>query len=305
VGTDFQVSDLFFNPRFGINYKFFRELNAFFSLARVTREPRLKDYYDAAESSGGAVPQFQQDSLGVFNFNQPFVKPETMNDFELGASYNSNGISLSLNFFYMLFDNEIVKNGQLDRFGQPITGNAKRTVHQGVEFSGAFKFADSFELFGNASYSRNKIEEGSTFIEYNLTDTTTAITELKLDGNRITGFPDFLVNFGISFNESGFYFKLSGKYVGEFFSDNYDKSLKSYLDLYPGFVSYDDNKNEAYFITDFIGSFEFKLFKALSPTKVFIHINNIFDNLYSAYAIGNQFFPAAERSFLAGVQIGL
>ncbi|MGE5811217.1 MAG: TonB-dependent receptor, partial [Ignavibacteria bacterium] len=170
VGTDFQVSDLFFNPRLGFNYKFFTELNAFFSFARVTREPRLKDYYDAAESSGGAVPQFQQNTSGEFDFDEPFVKPETMNDFELGASYNSKDILLSVNLFYMLFNNEIVKNGQLDRFGQPITGNAKRTVHQGIEFAGSFKFADSFELFGNAAYSRNEIEKGSAFIEYNVTD---------------------------------------------------------------------------------------------------------------------------------------
>ncbi len=305
VGTDFQVSGLFFNPRFGLNYKFFPELNAFFSFARVTREPRLKDYYDAAESSGGAVPQFKQNASNGFNFDEPFVKSETMNDFELGASYNSNDISLSLNLFYMLFNNEIVKNGQIDRFGQPITGNAKRTVHQGIELSGAFKFADSFELFGNASYSRNKIEEGSAFIEYNLTDTTTSITELKLDGNRITGFPDFLANLGISFNNGGFYLKLSGKYVGDFFSDNYAKNLKTYLNLYPGFVSYDDNQNESYFVMDFIGSYEFKFFNSLSPAKIFFQVNNIFDNLYSAYAIGNQFFPAAERSFLAGLQIGL
>ncbi len=305
VGTDFEISDLFFNPRFGINYKFFPELNAFFSFARVTREPRLKDYYDAAESSGGALPQFQQNPSGEFDFDEPFVKPENMNDFELGALYNSKDISLSLNFFYMLFNNEIVKNGQLDRFGQPITGNAKRTIHQGIELAGTYKFGNSFEFFGNTSYSGNEIEKGSTFIEYYMTDTSTAVAELKLDGNRITGFPDFLANFGISYNKSGLYLKLSGKYVGDFFSDNYDTNLNSYLNNYPGFVSYDDNKNEAYFVMDFIGSYEFALFNSLSPSKIFFHINNIFDSFYSAYAIGNQFFPAAERSFLVGVQLGL
>jgi iron complex outermembrane receptor protein len=305
VGTEFEISDVFFNPRFGINYKFLPELNTYFSFAIVTREPRLKDYYDAAESSGGAFPQFQQNPSGEFNFDEPFVKSETMNDFELGTSYTSKDISLSLNLFYMLFNDEIVKNGQLDRFGQPITGNAERTVHQGIELTGTFRFADSFELFGNASYSRNEIEKGSTFIGYNQTDTTSAVAELKLDGNRITGFPDFLANFGISFNKSGLYLKLYGKYVGEFFSDNYDEYLKSYLDIYPGFVSYDDNKNEAYIVMDFIGSYEFTIFNSLSPAKVFLHINNIFDNLYSAYAIGNQFFPAAERQFLIGLQLGL
>jgi iron complex outermembrane receptor protein len=34
-------------------------------------------------------------------------------------------------------------------------------------------------------------------------------------------------------------------------------------------------------------------------------VNNIFDNLYSAYAIGQEFFPAAERNFIAGIQISL
>ena len=35
----------------------------------------------------------------------------------------------------MLFENEIVKNGKVDRFGQPITGNVDQTTHTGVEIS--------------------------------------------------------------------------------------------------------------------------------------------------------------------------
>lgn len=305
LNNEFEMSDLFINPRLGINYKFMPSLNAFISFARVTREPRLKNYYDAAESSGGAVPQFEQNTNGTFDYDSPFVLPETMNDIELGTTYNSDNFSLSLNLFYMIFDNEIVKNGQLDRFGQPITGNAKRTLHQGVELSGSAGLFNSIQLFANVSYSRNKIEEGSTFIEFDDTDSTTAIRELKLDGNRITGFPDLLANFGISFNQSGLFLQLSGKYVGEFFSDNYDENLNSYLNSYPGFLSYSDNKNEAYFVMNFIGGYEFFFMDTLSPAKIFVHVNNIFDNLYSAYAIGKEYFPAAERNFLIGLHVGL
>ena len=39
--------------------------------------------------------------------------------------------------------------------------------------------------------------------------------------------------------------------------------------------------------------------------KFIVQVNNIFDNLYSAYAIGKEFFPAAERNWLAGIQVGL
>ena len=86
VGTEFAISDLFFNPRIGINFKPINPLNIYLSFARVSREPRLKNYYDAAESSGGAVPQFEFNPDGTYNYDKPLVQPETMNDIELGAA---------------------------------------------------------------------------------------------------------------------------------------------------------------------------------------------------------------------------
>ena len=298
VGTDFAISDLFFNPRIGINFKPISPLNIYFSFARVSREPRLKNYYDAAESSGGDVPQFEQNPDGSFDFSKPLVQPETMNNIELGAALNGEDYSLTLNLYYMLFNDEIVKNGQLDRFGQPVTGNVDKTVHAGVELSFIYRFfKDRFKLFGNGTFSRNTIEVGRYFMdEENFID---------LSGNRISGFPDYMANLGLAFNYNGWYFRWSGKYVGKFFSDNYDNNLNLYLESNPGFVSYTDNVNDAYFVSDFYSSYEFYLLSALTPWKIFIQVNNIFDNLYSANAIGKEFFPAAERNFIAGIQIGL
>jgi iron complex outermembrane receptor protein len=298
VGTDFSVSNVFFNPRLGINYKPVNPLNIYFSYAHVSREPRLKNYYDAAESSGGAVPQFEQNPDGSYDFSKPLVQPETMNDFEVGASLLGENYSVTLNLFYMLFDDEIVKNGQLDRFGQPVTGNVDRTVHMGAEISGLVKlWNERFELFGNLTVSKNTIEEGKFFLEND--------NSIDLSGNRISGFPDLMSTFGLVFNHEGFYLRWTGKYVGEFFSDNYDENLNLYLEQFPGFVSYTDNVNDAYFVSDVYASNEFDVINALTPWKVYIQVNNVFDNLYSAYAIGKEFFPAAERNFLAGVQIGL
>ncbi|MBK9099681.1 MAG: TonB-dependent receptor [bacterium] len=298
VGTDFSITNTFLNPRVGINFKPIQPLNIYFSFARVSREPRLKEYYDAAESSGGEVPQFQVNADGSYNFDEPLVKPETMNDFELGAAWNEDNLSITLNFFYMLFKDEIVKDGQVDRFGQPTTGNVDRTVHIGAELSAIMKlWNDRIELFGNATFSKNTIEEGGFFIDEQ--------NSIDLSGNRISGFPDMLANVGVAINHSGFYLRLTGKYVGEFFSDNYDNRLTSYLTQYPGFVDYADNLNEAYFVSDVFLSYEFSLLNFLTPWKVYLQVNNIFDNLYSAYAIGKEFFPAAERNWLAGVQVGL
>jgi iron complex outermembrane recepter protein len=77
------------------------------------------------------------------------------------------------------------------------------------------------------------------------------------------------------------------------------------LQTNPGFIDYSDNLNDAYFSADFFFSYDFQVFESLSASKIFLQINNIFDNLYSAYAIGKEFFPAAERNYLIGIQIGL
>lgn len=297
LGNDFTISDLFVNPRLGVNYKFNENQNAFISLARVTREPRLKNYYDAAESSGGEIPQFELNSDGTYNYDSPLVKPETMNDLELGLSHQSNNLTINLNLYYMLFENEIVKNGKVDRFGQPITGNVNWTTHTGIEFSFILKPFDYFEIFGNASYSRNTIRKGKHYLSEN--------ESIDISGNKISGFPDFLSNLGVQFQYSNIMLKLNAKYVGEFYSDNFDNNLKDYLISFPAFVDYVDNKNEAYFVVDFYGSYELNLFNGLTNSRFFLQVNNIFDNLYSAYAIGKEYFPAAERNFIAGIQLGL
>jgi len=303
VGTDFTVQNTFLNPRFGINYKYMDNGSIYFSFARVSREPRLVNYYDAAESGGGSKPQFSLNPDSNYNFNDPLVHPETMNDFELGASYETGNLLLTANLYLMVFNNEIVDNGQLDRFGEPMTGNVKSTLHEGVELSAIYKYA-IFTVFGNATFSKNYIKEGNNYISYQK-DTITYISSINMSGNSIGGFPEILLNLGISYNKDNLYLKLNGKYSGAFYSDNYGNNLATYLAEYPGFVTYSDNKNDPWFSADFFASYSCKLFNGLNDSKVFFQINNIFNRLYSSGAIGAEFYPAAERNFIAGINLGL
>lgn len=297
IGNDFSLSNLFLNPRLGINYKINHLQNMFLSFARVSREPRLVNYYNAGESSGGEVPQFEQNADGSYNFERPLVHPETMNDLEFGTSVYGDNYTITLNLFYMVFDNEIVKNGKVDIFGQPVTGNIPVTVHKGIEFSGSFLPANGVTIFANATYSKNKINEGNYFIDAN--------NSINLSGNNISGFPEFLANIGLKYENEHVYFQLKGKYVGKFYSDNYSDNLNNYLTKFPGFVGYSDNINDAYFNTDIFAAFKVRIFDSLDDSKIFLQVNNLFDKLYSANAIGGEFFPAAERNFLVGLKIGL
>lgn len=297
VNTNFEINDLFINPRLGFNYKFNETTSAYGAFARVTREPRLKNYYDAAESSGGAAPQFELNANGSYDFESPLVQPETMNSIEAGTNYNSENLSLNANVFYMMFNDEIVKQGQVDRFGQPVTGNIDKTIHAGIELSGTAKVNDNLELTLNGSYSKNYISEGYEYLG--------GKDKINLADNRISGFPDITFNAILKFNYENFTAQFFAKYVGDFYSDNYDKNLESYLNQYPGFVDYNDNKVDAYFTANLIAGYETSLGDFFKKVKVYLQVNNLFDNLYAAYAIGKEFFPAAERNFITGIKLGL
>jgi len=302
VNNNFSIDDLYFNPRFGINYRYSPDWNFYFSFARVTREPRLKNYYDAAESSGGAVPQFETKPDGSYDFSKPLVKPETMNNFEFGSSFSKENLSASLNLFYMLFNDEIVKRGQVDRFGQPITGNMERTIHYGLEGTFSLKHNDIIELTLNGSLSKNYISSGAAYFYNKKTGST---VKLDLSGNRISGFPDVTINAILKINYENLLVQLTGKYVGSFFTDNYDNKLADYLKIYSKVADYTDNKVDAYFVANFYASYNLFINSYLKNIKLYMQINNIFDNLYAAYGIGKEFFPAAERNYLFGVKIGL
>lgn len=305
LGNDFSISHLFFNPRVGINYKFDETKSAYATYARVSREPRLNDYYNAVESSGGAVPQFDVKSDGTYDFKKSLIKPETMNSFDIGYLLNEKEYQLNLNFFYMSFENELVKNGRLDIFGAPMMGNAEKTVHSGIEFSSSIKPMEDLLIIINATYSQNKINNASSFITYYDSLWTPFVDNLSLNGNSIGGFPDFLANASIRYSLNNFYFQVDGKYVGKFFSDNYGKRLNDYLEKNPNYFDYTDNVNDASFVLNFFSSYELNLFNTPTKSKLFLQINNVFDTYYSMYAIGKEFFPAAERNFVAGLQLGI
>lgn len=300
VGNDISIDDLYFNPRFGLNYKFNNKLSSFISYARVTREPRLKNYYDAAESSGGATPQFEQNSDGSYNFDNPLVKPETMNDIELGIRYSIDKFTLSANMFYMIFNDEIVKKGQLDRFGQPVTGNVDKTIHSGIEISGNYNISKYFDFIFNSSYSRNYISDGFAYI-----NADNGLAAINLKDNSISGFPELTMNAILRGNYKGLQFQLSGKYVGDYFSDNYDNNLKTLLKQYPGLTGYDDNNVESYFVTNFLVAYNLKLVKTFNSVRIFAQVNNLFDELYASHASGGDFYPAAERNILVGIKLGM
>jgi iron complex outermembrane receptor protein len=287
IGTEFTRPYNFLNPRIGINYNFNEQLNVFANFSRTSREPRLKNFYDAAEAStpeswGAIVPQFEINPDSTYNFDKPVVYPETLNDYELGVAYRNGGWRAGVNFFYMDFKNEIIKQGQLDRFGQPITGNAERTLHTGIELLAGARIFSKLTLSGNLMLSRNELKEYAIYAG----DGSRQI----LDGNPIAGFPNTLANGRLTFADFGLTASLAMQYVGKQYTDNFKN---------------EQNTVDPYTVFNGMMGYTFTRGSMLGGLSLQLHIQNLFDKLYIMHGEGEEFFPAAERQVFLNVKYEL
>ncbi len=284
IDTDFTRPYYFLNPRLGMYYRLHRHFDAFASVARTSREPRLKNFYDAAEAStpaswGAVLPQFEIDRRGGFNFDKPLVKPETLHDYELGLIYNHEPWRASLNLFYMDFKNEIIKSGQLDRFGQPVTGNAERTLHTGIELTGSAQISPALHLSGNLMLSQNELKKYMVY--------QSSGAPLILDGNPIAGFPNKLANLRLTLHDAGLTASTALQYVGKKYTDNFKNEL---------------NTVEAYTVCNGMLGYGFARDSALNGLSLQLHVQNVFNKLYIAHGEGEDFFPAAERQVFVNLK---
>ncbi len=284
LGNTFTVPYFFVNPRFGVNVNFTENISSHISLAYTSREPTMRDLYAAEDAYFGATPEFQPDtSNGVvrYDFSKPLAKPEELIDLEIGTQYSSTDFFGSVNLYWMEFTNELVKSGRVDIFGQPVTGNAQRSRHIGVELETSAWIVSDLSLTGNITWSRNRLIHYQEVGDDGLLHT--------LDDNPIAGFPDFLGNLRISWRDTSWAGSLVFKYVGPFYTDNFKNA---------------NNRNDAYTVVNLELLYRLPLFSE-SSLELRAEVRNLFDRLYTLSGEGNTFFPAAERNAVVGVRLKL
>jgi iron complex outermembrane receptor protein len=285
-GNEFDISYYFVNPRIGINRNFSEKLNGYISIAYTSREPRLRNLYAAEDAWFGAKPQFEADTTGGttrYYFDKPLAKPERLLNVEIGSNLLFERGRIGANLYWMEFQDELIKSGQIDIFGAPVTGNAERTRHVGLEVTGSLSITEGLALTGNATVSSNKL------IKYRFYDDDRG-TFRSLDGNPIAGFPDFMGNLRLSYEWEDVRSSILLKHVGAFYTDN----LKN-----------EKNKVDAYTVVDLDVSYKFPELFINTKISIVGKIRNLFNTLYLASGEGKEFFPAAERNYFVGVNLDL
>ena len=266
----------FFNPKAGISYQLNNNNNFYFSYARGNREPSRSDFE-----------------------NNPNIKPEQLNDFELGWRLKKSGFGLSTNVYYMHYNEQLVMTGAIDDVGAPVRDNSGESYRLGLEVAADITLLkDLLHFHPNLTLSSNKNKE--VFYEYdgaltNFGETNLAFSPSLVSAANIVYNP--AKNLSISFLQ---------KYVGEQYMGNID-SEGSILD--------------AYYVADLNINYELKL-KSIFKSIVFSAlVNNIFDSEYVSNGYwytyddnwsdpnatttieGAGYYPQATRNFLIGATI--
>ena len=226
----------FFNPKFGLFYNLNDNNNLFFSFARAHREPTRTDYANG-------------------NPNE-----EKLDDFELGWKLNSNNLVLSLNAFYMIYEDQLVLTGQRDINGYEIRRNIGESYRVGIEFDSSIKLNNKLNIETNFSLSENKNKDFYSTFDGNL----------KNFGNTDLAYsPNLILNNILNFNPNKkVLISLRSKYVGEQFFAQTNSPI---------------SKLESFFINDINFVHDIDLPNISDDIKFKVLVNNLFDYKYSAY----------------------
>jgi iron complex outermembrane receptor protein len=157
------VSWSFLNPKAGVTYAVTSPLSLYASFGKNTREPARSDMFAGFDNLDTSNVQF----VGALTL----VKPETVHDLEVGATYRGATLDAEANVYSMDFANEIAPIGALSYIGNPLRKNVGSSYRRGIEADATYRGIPRLVLSANATASTNRIREytdstGTTPVTY-------------------------------------------------------------------------------------------------------------------------------------------
>ena len=289
-GIDADLKDLkqdhrfgFFNPKAGIFYSPTHNQDIYLSFSVANREPSRADFKEAT-GDPGATP-----------------RPETLYDTEMGYKLRGEKYSAALNFYGMVYRNQLVPTGELSNVGYSITTNVDKSYRIGIEMSTGFQPVKFLRWDLGTTISRNKIKDFTEYYTDYITSGSLEVYMSKKLGTvdiayspSITGTSD--MNFTIRKNLD---LHLISKFVGKQYFDNTMNA---------------NRKIDPYFVNNLMIVYNPETSKLRGTGFQFL-INNIFNRKYESNAYGGNwytdgtehtwsyFFPQAGTNFIMKINL--
>ena len=270
----------FFNPKVGISYNFARNHTLYASFAIAQKEPTRSDFTD--------------------RFRDAFPSAEKMYDYEVGYRFESRCVSAGINLYYMDYENQLVKTGQINDNYDALNVNVPDSYRRGIELSLAVRPLHWFTFAANATLSQNRIKDYTNKVA----DWDGGYYETYMGTTTISYSPGVLASTLFDFHYKGFEAVLHTQYVGEQYFTNYANP---------------NMKLDAYCISNLNVAYTFHTHRAKS-VRLGVAVYNLFNATYcnngygysEYYASGQEgkaqhdtalYFPQAPLNVLANVTV--
>jgi iron complex outermembrane receptor protein len=262
----------FFNPKAGVTYEYNDNNDLYVSYARANREPNRNDF----ESN-------------------PDIKPEQLNDFELGWRHKKGNFTFNVNSYLMLYNEQLVLSGEINDVGAPLRTNSGDSYRLGLELEAVIPVTSQLTLQPNLALSSNKNRETVRSFDgelQNLGSTDIAFSPNLVAANAIVYAP--IKNFQIS---------LLSKFVGEQFMSNTEaqsSKLASYF-LNDLNLIYTINTDSIFDTVVFTALVNNILNKKVVSNGFYFTFDDDFTNPGTISTVeGAGFYPQAGTNFLLG-----
>ena len=288
-----EVNLEFFNPKFGLSHYLNKNQLFYASYAVANKEPNRADY---VESSPNSRPEH-----------------ETLFDTEIGYKYQDKWLMFNLNFYYLDYDNQLIKTGEINDVGYFTSKNVKNSFRKGLEIESSYILNNKLSLSGNLTISENKLD---TLVQYVDNWDTGDQNQVVHENTDLAFSPNltWAANINYKYNKNT-NFLLNTKYVGNQYIDN---------------TSSEKRMLESYMISNFQIDYHIKS-SIFTKAKISFLVNNLFDieyvnnawiyryisdssdpreyDDYTTKGDGNiydmaGYFPQATRNYLLGLTLG-
>ena len=196
----------FLNPKAGFSWS----LNGhrlYGSVAMSHREPERNNFTD--------------------NGSYPAPKAESLIDYELGYTFNSDIFRVGVNLYYMDYKDQFVQTGLKSDIGENLTTNIKDSYRTGIELQAGIDPTSWLTIEGNASLSKNKIKDFDEVVE----DWDNGETTIHYDNSTLAFSPSSILNGFVTLHHKGWQAVWHTNFVSRQYLDNtenVDRSLPCY-----------------------------------------------------------------------------
>jgi iron complex outermembrane receptor protein len=310
-GISWDATYAFLTPRIGANWNITDRFNLYAQVTRTQSEPAFNNVWDPEDPGSKPADAFRSYDPSLNRYADPSATPERLTSFELGARYSNGATRLKVNAYRMQFRDEFVYAGGLDSDGLPITVNAGRSLHQGIELEAAGRVPGGVDLAGHVAVSRDVIEEDTVLSP----DGAGGTYVIDYSGNRIALFPDHTARLSIARTFGAVRVELSGRRVGRIYLDNSENERKTPANR--AAAGYVDKQVDPFTLVaaQAVVDLSHSARRQSGSLALRLRLDNLLDARVAqfgyAYPVDaaytqfySEFFPAATRSVFVGLNFG-